>query len=159
MLWEWWSNWLRGMEKVEVEGYKWWGANRVVQKKAKRGSGGVGVLVRNDVWQRVVVMEEESDERMVWLRVRSVGEGNDRYVGIVYGECEGVDSEEGQDWWERVEGKIVAFRRRGKVMVMGDFTARTGKELGGNGEEVVNSNGENGWFGGKTGNGSGECDK
>ena len=92
------ETWFRGKDEVYVEGYKWWGINRVAKKRAKRGSGGVGVLVRDDVWPRVVLMEEESDERMMWIRVRAVEGGRDRYVGIVYGECNGVTTEETQGW-------------------------------------------------------------
>jgi exonuclease III len=136
------EHWMQGMEEVKVAGYQWWGINRRKHRRAKRGSGGVGVLVREDMCKRVMVLEKASDERAMWIRVRGVGEGKDRYVCVVYGECEGMESEEYRDWWEKIEAKVVAFRKKGWVTVMGDFNGRTGKELGENGEETKNTNGE-----------------
>ena len=41
------ESWLRGDEEASFEGYKWFGNNRKsIHKRAVRGSGGVGVLVR-----------------------------------------------------------------------------------------------------------------
>ena len=41
------ETWLKGDEEVGLEGYKWFGSNKKhLYKKAVRGSGGVGVLIR-----------------------------------------------------------------------------------------------------------------
>lgn len=45
------ETWLRGEAGIEFEGYSWFGNNRkCLNSKAVRGSGGVGFLVRNDIY-------------------------------------------------------------------------------------------------------------
>ena len=44
------ETWLKGEEEIMVEGYRWFGCNRrTLHRKAVRGSGGVGVLIREEV--------------------------------------------------------------------------------------------------------------
>ena len=44
------ETWLKGVEEIVVEGYRWFGCNRrTLHRKAVRGSGGVGVLIREEV--------------------------------------------------------------------------------------------------------------
>ena len=57
------KTWLKGDEEVVVEGYKWFGNNRKhLHRKAVRGSGGVGVLIREEVLKRYQeILETEVD--------------------------------------------------------------------------------------------------
>ena len=44
------ETWLRGIETAGFDGYRWFGHNRAsVSKNAARGSGGVGVLVKESM--------------------------------------------------------------------------------------------------------------
>jgi hypothetical protein len=41
---------LSGIEKIQVDGYEWYGYNRKqIHNKAKKGSGGVGILINNQL--------------------------------------------------------------------------------------------------------------
>ena len=47
-----------------VEGYRWFGCNRrTLHRKAVRGSGGVGVLIREEVLKEYAVEVLDSDEK------------------------------------------------------------------------------------------------
>ena len=54
-----------------VEGYRWFGCNRrTLHRKAVRGSGGVGVLIREEVLKEYVVEVLDSDvDDVLWLRL------------------------------------------------------------------------------------------
>ena len=58
---------LKGDEEVVVEGYRWCGHNRKhLHRKAVRGSGGVGVLVREEVLIRyqVEILDAEVEDML-----------------------------------------------------------------------------------------------
>ena len=47
---------LKSSEIISIEGYKWFGNNRTsISKRAVRGSGGVGVLVKQSMFDRFSV--------------------------------------------------------------------------------------------------------
>ena len=59
------ETWLKGHEEVVVEGYKWFGNNRKhLHRKTMRGSGGVGVLIREEVLKhyQVEILEAEIED-------------------------------------------------------------------------------------------------
>ena len=41
---------LKGQSSIEIEGYTWFGMNRKTHFRAPKGSGGVGVLVKNSIF-------------------------------------------------------------------------------------------------------------
>ena len=62
---------LKGDEEVVVEGYKWFGHNRKhLHRNAVRGSGGVGVLVREEVLKhyQVEILDAEVED-MLWVKL------------------------------------------------------------------------------------------
>ena len=53
-----------------MEGYKWFGNNRKhLHRKAVRGSGGVGVLIREEVLKRYQEILEAEVEDMLWMKL------------------------------------------------------------------------------------------
>ena len=72
------ETWLKGEEEIVVEGYRWFVCNRrTLHRKAVRGSGGVGVLIREEVMKEYAVEVLDSDvDDALWLRL-SNGEGEE----------------------------------------------------------------------------------
>ena len=70
------ETWLRGEEMIEVDGYRWVGWNRRgLHRKAVRGSGGVGLLIKEEVLESYTIEILESDvEGLLWVRIREVEE-------------------------------------------------------------------------------------
>ena len=60
---------LRNSEIISIEGYKWFGHNRTnISKRAVRGSGGVGVLVKESMFDRFSIdIVDKSHEDILWL--------------------------------------------------------------------------------------------
>ena len=73
------ETWLRGVEVIEVDGYRWVGWNRRgLHRKAVRGSGGVGLLIKEEVLESYTIEIFESDvEDILWVRIRQVEEEED----------------------------------------------------------------------------------
>ncbi|MDA8031154.1 MAG: endonuclease/exonuclease/phosphatase family protein, partial [Alphaproteobacteria bacterium] len=65
------ETWLRGEEEIAVEGYRWFGRNRRnLHRKAVRGSGGVGLLVREEVLEKWAVEVIDADiEDILWVKL------------------------------------------------------------------------------------------
>ena len=61
---------LKGGDTIKVDGYTWYGHNRQnIHVRAKCGSGGVGVLVRNDFVNLYDIQIIESDvDGIMWIR-------------------------------------------------------------------------------------------
>ena len=62
--------WLKGEEEITVEGYRWFGRNRWrLHSRAVRGSGGVGLLVHEEVLKCCEVEVLDTDvEDMLWMQ-------------------------------------------------------------------------------------------
>ena len=77
-------SWLLPGEKIDIDGYKWFGISR----EGNVGRGGVGLFVRDEYELEVIETGEEeegSDKRMevMWGRLRRKGLG-DILIGVVY---------------------------------------------------------------------------
>ena len=68
------ETWMRGEEVIEVDGYRWVGRNRKgLHRKAVRGSGSVGLLIKEEVLERYTIEILECDvEDVLWVRIRQV---------------------------------------------------------------------------------------
>ena len=65
---------LRGHESLHIDGYTWIGHNREsLHVNACRGSGGVGLFVRNSVYDffKVSLLNNDNEE-MLWLKMSSI---------------------------------------------------------------------------------------
>ena len=78
------ETWLKGEKVIEVDGYRWVGRNRKgLHRKAVRGSGGVGLLIREGILEGYTVEILDSDvEDMLWVRMRQVDEEEDEALMI-----------------------------------------------------------------------------
>ena len=66
------ESWLTGEDEVVMEGYRWIGhSRRRLHKNAVRGSGGVGVLDKEDLLKHCTVQVlDVSVEGILWLQFR-----------------------------------------------------------------------------------------
>ena len=64
------ETWLRETNAIVYEGYTWIGQNRCkIAKKAVRGSGGVGMLVKDNVYNKFKVnVVDTSYEGILWVK-------------------------------------------------------------------------------------------
>ena len=94
------ETWLRGDEEVEYDGFKWFGQNRSqLNRKAVRGSGGVGMLVKSSLcklWSGEIVNVEAED--IMWVKFVNKQTMEVIFVAVCYIPPEGsscdVDAEE-----------------------------------------------------------------
>ena len=101
--------------------------------KARRFSGGIAILVKEDITKGVKVLPNTSKSPdLVWLKLDSkfFGLSCDIYIGAIYA------SPKNSTYTQRMEVNVFdllhedisSFSKQGKVIVMGDFNARTGTE-------------------------------
>ena len=75
------ESWLKGDEVINVHGYKFGHNRKQLNKKAKRGSGGVGVLIMDDILYRCTVEVIDSDvEDVMWVKMCSTQDEETRLM-------------------------------------------------------------------------------
>ena len=70
---------LVGNEKIDFDGYQWFGKNRKsLHVNAKVGSGGVGFLIRDDIMNNfTVTVLDDTCEGILWLKLQRIDDEND----------------------------------------------------------------------------------
>ncbi|MDA8001866.1 MAG: endonuclease/exonuclease/phosphatase family protein [Alphaproteobacteria bacterium] len=123
------ETWLKDDEKVDYDGYCWFGHNRsCLSRKAVRGSGGVGVLVKSSwcKWWSVVIVDVEVED-VLWVKFENKKSHEMFFVAVCYfppvGSSREVDTEER---FQVLTEQIQRFQLEGQVVVCGDFNARCG---------------------------------
>ena len=110
-------------------GYMWLGHNRtLVSNKAMRGSGGVGVLVKESVlcdW--LVDMTDRKLEDVLWVQLEHRETSHAVFIVVCYfhpsGTSQEVDTEE---HFQILDEQIKHFKMEGQGFVYGNFNARCG---------------------------------
>ena len=72
---------------VDIDGFKWYGHNRKnIHIRAKTGSGGTGLLVRNDFDELFnVTIVDDATDGIVWVQFTDkINDNNKFYVCVVY---------------------------------------------------------------------------
>ena len=109
-------------DKIVVENYKYHG---VFRKNAAKKSGGVGILVRNNLWSKVDFLER-SYKNCIWFQLDEALLNARCVFGAVYIPPEG-SSYSSINIFEQIESDIVDFRSQDLLVCMlGDFNARCG---------------------------------
>ena len=67
-----------------MDEYRWFGQNRKgLHRRAVRGSGGVGLLIREEILEGYMIEIVDSDvEDILWVRMRQVDEEEDEALVI-----------------------------------------------------------------------------
>ena len=124
------ETWLKGREEIVVDGYKWFGCNRhTLHRKAVRGSGGVGVLIREEVLKEYTVEVLDSDvEGILWLRLSKERDEESLVLAVCYIPPESSSREVGvEEILQSLGEQVAKFRSHGPMILCGDFNARCGR--------------------------------
>lgn len=120
---------LIGEQELDIEGYIWVGNNRkVISKRACRGSGGVGILVRAcilDCFDIAVVSNKF--EGILWVNL--IHKSSRRSVGICTCYLPPVGSSRGdrsQEFLDSLKALIIDNYHVDDFVLCGDFNARCG---------------------------------
>ena len=101
-----------------VQGYSW------VTKNKHAGSGGIAILTRNDIANKVkeVTSLEQNDMEILWVELTT--NNKPIFIGVYYGPQEGTPTEELELQYETIRTHISTLKRKGKVILTGDFNAK-----------------------------------
>ena len=123
------ETWLKGREEIVVDGYKWFGCNRhTLHKKAVRGSGGVGVLIREEVLKEYAVEVLVSDVKdVLWVRMSKEQKEESLVLAVCY--IPPVFSQEVgvEEVLQSLGEQVAKFRSQGPMILCGDFSTRCGR--------------------------------
>ena len=110
-----------------LDGFKVMLQNRPKNPKAWRASGGIAVLVKNDIHNGVKLMESVCSE-ILWVKIDKTffTLEDDLYIAIVYVSPHNSSyTAKREDIFTLLEQSFAKYSDLGKCMVMGDFNART----------------------------------
>ena len=114
-----------------VDGYKWYGNNRTnLHTNARRGSGGVGCFVKNDIFLTydVQILDANTDGIM-WISLTPKATGECICICICYlppeNSTRAVDAE---SFFATLMEQIYIYQNTGKIIICGDFNSRCGLE-------------------------------
>lgn len=112
-----------------MEGYSWYGNNRKsISKRAIRGSGGVGVLIKHSVLEHYnVAAIAEKYEGILWLQL--IQRQNGKQVGICVCYLPPIGSSRGdksQEFFDTLKALVIDNYHLGDFLICGDLNARCG---------------------------------
>jgi exonuclease III len=115
---------------ISIPGYFTYQINRPKHKNARKGSGGIAILVRNNLRNMVSFIKSKICS-MAWVKLKKVfvGHHEDLYIGAVYN-CPNNSSyriNNDCEVWDILEKEEAEFARLGHTLVLGDFNTRIGK--------------------------------
>ena len=118
---------LKENQVIDLDDYKWYGNNRLsCHPKAKRGSGGVGALVKNEVLQLFnVSVLDNTEEDIMWLKF--VHKMNDFVLCLCIGYLPPKGSSrasEGDVFFRTLTNQVYAYQNEGLICICGDVNAR-----------------------------------
>ena len=132
----------------KVEEYAWIGKKRKGQNNKNRGAGGVGFLVKEYLCDIIEVISDTKFDESIWLRVPGERGAKDFFLGNIYMPPESKSTvKEIQRKFGEVAADVQKYKRRGEVVLVGDFNSRIGKasnpneNIGRYGEVTKNKNG------------------
>ena len=124
------ETWLKGDKVINVQGHKCFGQNRKqLNKKARRGSGGVGVLIRDDILNEytVEVIDSEVEDVMSVKMCSTQDEGEELLLAVCYIRPESSSSgRSAEEKLQLLSEQVEKFGPMGPVIICGEFNARCG---------------------------------
>ena len=121
------ETWRGESKEYKIPEYSMFSKSRKKRKKAKRHSGGIIVYYRKSLGQGISVVQNGSfSENRMWIRLDKsfFGFQNDIYLCTVY--IPPMTSTHYDNDILSLENEISIFSNKGKVLLLGDFNARTG---------------------------------
>ena len=114
---------------IMVDGYKWFGLNRRnLHKNAKKGSGGIGLLIKDILCQDYNVFPlEASSEEIMWLVLQHKSSGDNLIACVCYlPPMKSSRQADGQNFFDSLMTDIVRYQNMGKMFICGDYNSRCG---------------------------------
>ena len=120
---------LKDEQTIEVPGYSWFGNNRKsISKRAFRGSGGVGILIRDSVLKQYSVASiSDKHEGIIWLQF--INRTTNKQFGICVCYLPPAGSSRGdqsQEFFDTLKALVIDNYHLGEFLICGDFNARCG---------------------------------
>ncbi len=124
------ETWLSsGKEPINIPGFNFYPLNRKKEKGMTRG--GLGLFIRHEIKEFVKVRYDISTENVLWCKVKKdfLNTGDDLFIGMVYFPPEYSSREKrlNIDHFNNLL-EVTSALPNNKVILMGDFNARTGKK-------------------------------
>ncbi|KAL9977170.1 hypothetical protein ACROYT_G014548 [Oculina patagonica] len=127
------ETWLPTDEQVNFDGYISFSLYRKKNPRAKRASGGITLLIKEHLYQGVKIYKCEDDKFLWWKLDRSFfGLSDDIFVCSVYlppytssTQLLGKNNDR-LDCFTTLQNQLLDFSKKGKIILCGDFNARTG---------------------------------
>ena len=110
-------------------GYRWFGNNcKSISKRALRGSGGVGILIKEPVCNQYdVAIISDKFEGILWLQL--ISRQNRKRIGICVCYLPPAGSSRGdksQEFFDTLKALIIDNYHLGNFLICGDLNARCG---------------------------------
>lgn len=112
------------LEDLNIPGYKRLSyKNRKKNQKSHNASGGIAIFVKENL-TRLFTQISVTDEDTIWVKIRkeAIKTAEDIYIGTHYMSPIGDTT----DKIGKLTERVAPFQSKGKVLISGDFNARTG---------------------------------
>ncbi len=110
-----------------INGYTWIGNNRRnISATARRGSGGVGILVKDNLYSSFDfnILDDEVED-ILWVKMTSKSEGAHLLICVCYlppaGSSRVVDV---SDYFDKLLTQVSQYQNIGRIVLGGDFNSR-----------------------------------
>lgn len=116
---------------IDIENYKWFGNNRSqIHTRAKTGSGGVGLLVKDEVAKEMnISIEDATTDGIIWIKFsEKTSSDNQFYVCVTYLPPEfSARSTNVHDFFDSLMSQIYSIPNGNPFYICGDFNSRIGE--------------------------------
>lgn len=124
---------LKNKETLSVDGYTYYTHNRAnIHKKAKRGSGGVGVFIRNELKNFFSVsILDDSVEDVLWIKFSSLENVQSDNIVLCIAYLPPSDSVRNNDpeaFYCSLLEQVHAYQNEGRLFICGDLNSRVGDD-------------------------------
>ena len=128
----------------QIKGYRWFG-------RPREGGmhGGVGYFVHCSLLHVVQPHTKVEQPDAMWLKVKGNGRMRALCIGNIYMPTDNSPAAQKREAFEKLKLDMASFRRKGELLLIGDFNARVGsaqgphEHIGMHGEAITpNSNGK-----------------
>ena len=123
---------LIGNADINLKGYTWFGQNRVLKHvSAKRGSGGIGFLVKDSLFDDfMVTVTDKSVEGIMSIEMKhKQSEFIISVIGVYLPPENSTYGRDSSSYFAQLISLIYAAVNSDLTLVCGDFNARVGKKL------------------------------
>ena len=124
------ETYLQGNESLEIDGYQWFGQNRDgINARARRGSGGVGFLVKSDILNDFnFQIVDASYQGILWGKLSAKTSDLVLITAVFYLPPEKSVWANADTFFNTLTSQIYKFQNEGFITIGGDFNARCGQQ-------------------------------